>query len=89
MTTEPTPGMALQRHRRAGRPENRDRRCRLPPSTQNEPRRVVATVERHPGELYPRVSLIVTNLAVRLQLHALAYLGNFMRTLAMPKSVEP
>src|SRR5207302_6906292 len=28
--------------------------------------------------------------AVRLQLHALAYtLGNFMRTLAMPKSAEP
>ena len=28
--------------------------------------------------------------AVRLQLHALAYnLGNFMRTLAMPKRVEP
>jgi hypothetical protein len=28
--------------------------------------------------------------AVRLQLHALAYnLGNFMRTLAMPKAVEP
>jgi hypothetical protein len=28
--------------------------------------------------------------AVRLQLHALAYnLGNFMRTLAMPKTVHP
>jgi hypothetical protein len=28
--------------------------------------------------------------AVRLQLHALAYnLGNFMRTLAMPKATEP
>ncbi len=28
--------------------------------------------------------------AVRLQLHALAYnLGNFMRTLAMPKAAEP
>jgi hypothetical protein len=50
---------------------------------------VVAKVEWHPGELYPRVGLIVTNLAVRLQLHALAYLGNFMRTLAMPKAVEP
>jgi Transposase DDE domain group 1 len=86
---------------------------------------------RHPGELYPRVGFIVTNLArpaerivafynhrgtaeqwikegkgaikwtrlscrsfaanaVRLQLHALAYnLGNFMRTLAMPKAAEP
>jgi hypothetical protein len=95
------------------------------------PRRVVAKIEWHPGELYPRVGFIVTNLArpaervvafynqrgtaeqwikegkgaikwtrlscrsfaanaVRLQLHALAYnLGNFMRTLAMPKAVEP
>jgi hypothetical protein len=94
-------------------------------------RRVVAKVEWHPGELYPRVGFIVTNLArpgervlafynqrgtaeqwikegkgaikwtrlscrtfaahaVRLQLHALAYnLGNFMRTLAMPKAVAP
>src|SRR4030088_2313851 len=87
--------------------------------------------EWHPGELYPRVGFIVTNMsrpaenvvafynkrgtceqwikegkgpikwtrlscrsfaanAVRLQLHALAYnLGNFMRTLAMPKAAEP
>ena len=87
-----------------------------------------AKVEWHPGELYPRVGFIVTNLArpaervvafynqrgtaeqwikegkgaikwtrlscrtfaanaVRLQLHVLAYnLGNFMRTLAMPKT---
>jgi hypothetical protein len=94
-----------------------------------KPRRVVAKVEWHPRELYPRVGFIVTNLArpvervvafynqrgtaeqwikegkgaikwtrlscrsfaanaVRLQLHALAYnLGNFMRTLAMPKAV--
>ena len=96
----------------------------------NKPRHVVAKVEWHPGELYPNVGFIVTNLArsaegvvafynrrgtceqyikegknaikwtrlscrtfaanaVRLQLHALAYnLGNFMRTLAMPKTVE-
>jgi hypothetical protein len=96
-----------------------------------KPRRVVAKVEWHPGELYPRVGFIVTTLArpaehvvafynhrgtweqyikegkgaikwtrlscrsfaanaVRLQLHALAYnLGNFMRTLAMPKAAEP
>jgi hypothetical protein len=96
-----------------------------------KPRRIVAKVEWHPGELYPRVGFIVTNLlrpadrivafynqrgtceqwikegkgaikwtrlscrsfaanAVRLQLHALAYnLGNFRRTLAMPKSAEP
>src|SRR5271155_347716 len=94
-------------------------------------RRVVAKVEWHPSELYPRVGFIVTNLArpaervvafynhrgtaeqwikegkgaikwtrlscrtfaantVRLQLHALAYnLGNFMRTLAMPKAAGP
>jgi hypothetical protein len=96
-----------------------------------KPRRVVAKVEWHPGELCPRVGFIVTNMArpaerivgfynhrgtceqyikegkgaikwtrlscrsfaanaVRLQLHALAYnLGNFMRTLAMPKTAEP
>ena len=96
-----------------------------------KPRRVVAKVEWHSTELYPRVGFIVTNLArpaervvafynqrgtaeqwikegkgaikwtrlscrtfaanaVRLQLHALAYnLGNFMRTLAMPKAAEP
>ncbi len=96
----------------------------------NKPRHVVAKVERHLGELYPRVGFIVTNLArsaegivafynrrgtceqyikegknaikwtrlscrtfaanaVRLQLHTLAYnIGNFMRTLAMPKTVE-
>jgi len=96
----------------------------------NKPRRVVAKVEWHVGELYPRVGFIVTNMrrraglvvdfynqrgtaeqwikegkgaikwtrlscrsfagnAVRLQLHALAYnLGNFMRTLALPKAVE-
>jgi hypothetical protein len=94
-------------------------------------RHVVAKVEWHPGELYPRVGFIVSNLArsteriaafynqrgtceqyikegknaikwtrlscrtfaanaVRLQLHALAYnLGNFMRTLAMPKTADP
>ena len=97
----------------------------------SKPRRVVAKVEWHPGELYPRVGFIVTNLArpaervvafynqrgtaeqwikegkgalkwtrlscrtfaanaVRSQLHALAYnLGNFMPTLAMPKTAEP
>src|SRR6266852_7412866 len=97
----------------------------------NKSRHVVAKVEWHPGELYPRVGFIVTNLArsaegvvafynqrgtceqfikegkgaikwtrlscrsfaanaVRLQLHAVAYnLGNFMRTLVMPKTAEP
>jgi hypothetical protein len=95
-----------------------------------KPRRVVAKVEWHPSELYPRLGFIVTNLArpaehvvafynqrgtaeqwikegknaikwtrlscrsfaanaVRLQLHALAYnLGNFIRTLAMPKTAQ-
>ena len=93
-------------------------------------RRVVAKVEWHLGELYPRVGFIVTNVSrpaervvvfynhrgtaeqyikegknaikwtrlscrkfrnneVRLQLHAMAYnLGNFMRTLALPKEIE-
>ena len=97
----------------------------------NRSRHVVAKVEWHPGELYPRIGFIVSNLprsaegivafynqrgtceqwikegknaikwtrlscrtfaanAVRLQLHALAYnLGNFMRTLAIPKTADP
>jgi hypothetical protein len=96
----------------------------------NKSRHVVAKVEWHPDELYPRVGFVVTNLArsaegivafynqrgtceqyikegknvikwtrlscrtfatnaVRLQLHALAYnIGNFIRTLAMPKTTE-
>jgi hypothetical protein len=121
--------------RPVGRPPHEVRRCYYSFTYQaqswNKPRRVVAKVEWHPGELYPRVGFIVTNLArpaervlafynqrdtaeqdikegkgaikwtrlscrsfaanaVRLQLHALAYnLGNFMRTLAMPKTAEP
>ena len=117
-----------------GRPPHEVRRLyasfRYQAQSWNKPRHVVAKVEWHPGELYPRVGFIVTNLArsaegivtfynrrgtceqwikegkgaikwtrlscrtfaanaVRLQLHALAYnLGNFMRTLAMPKTVE-
>jgi hypothetical protein len=93
-------------------------------------RRVVAKVEWHEGELFPRVGFIVTNLRwkssnivnfynkrgtaeqwikegkyalkwtrlschdfadnqVRLQLFALAYnIGNFLRSLALPKSIE-
>ena len=126
--------------RPVGRPPNHVRRDYANFSYQagswNKKRRVVAKVEWHPGELYPRVGLdpllgsSVTNLirpaervvaiynqcgtaeqwikegknaikwtrlscrkfdhnAVRLQLHALAYnLGNFMRTLALPDSVE-
>jgi len=110
-----------------GRPPH-DASFRYQAQSWAKPRRVVAKVEWHPGELCPRVGFIVTNLArpaerivafynhrgtceqwikqgkgainwtrlscrllaanaVRLQLHALAYnLGNFMRTLAMPKT---
>jgi Transposase DDE domain group 1 len=123
--------------RPVGRPPHEVRRFYASFSYQaqswKKPRRVVAKVEWHPGELYPRVGFIVTNTnlarpavrivvfcnqrgtaeqwikegkgamkwtrlscrsfaanAVRLQLHALAYnLGNFMRTLAMPKAAEP
>jgi len=121
--------------RPVGRPPHEVRRYYASFSYQaqswKKPRRVVAKVEWHPRELYPRVGFIVTNLArpaervvafynqrgtaeqwikegkgaikwtrlscrtfaanaVRLQLHALAYnLGNFMRTLAMPKAAEP
>jgi hypothetical protein len=121
--------------RSVGRPPHEVRRYFASFSYQaqswNRSRHVVAKVEWHPGELYPRVGFIVSNLArsaegivafynqrgtaerwikegkgaikwtrlscrtfaansVRLQLHALAYnLGNFMRTLAMPKTAEP
>ena len=121
--------------RPVGRPPNDVRRFHASFSYQaqswEKQRRVVAKVEWHPSELYPRVGFIVTNMArsaervvafynrrgtaeqcikegkgaikwtrlscrsfaanvVRLQLHALAYnLGNFMRTLAMPKAVAP
>jgi len=96
----------------------------------HKPRRVVAKIEWHKGELFPRVGFIVTNLQrsahrvvkfyngrgtaeqwikegknavkwtrlschdfvdnqVRLQLFALAYnLGNFLRRLALPRSVK-
>ena len=96
----------------------------------DQPRRVVAKVEWHRGELFPRVGFIVTNLAwrskrvvrfyngrgtaeqwikegknavkwtrlscrtfkdnqTRLQLFALAYnLANFLRRLALPKSIR-
>ncbi len=95
----------------------------------DRPRRVIAKVEWHCGELFPRVGFIVTNLdweprevvafynqrgtaeqwikegkqairwtrlschdfrdnEVRLQLFALAYnLGNFLRSLALPKKI--
>jgi len=98
--------------------------------TWDRPRRVVAKIEHHKGELFPRVGFIVTNVRrkprqvvkfyngrgtaeqwikegknavkwtrlschdfvdnqVRLQLFALAYnLGNFLRRLALPRSVK-
>jgi Transposase DDE domain group 1 len=120
--------------RPVGRPPHEVRRYyasfRYQAQSWSKPRHVVAKIEWRPGELYPHVGFIVTNLArsaegivafynrrgtceqyikegknaikwtrlscrtfaanaVRLQLHALAYnLGNFMRTLAMPKTVE-
>jgi hypothetical protein len=132
---------ALQRRigyllrRPVGRPPHEVRcyfaSCAYQAQSWKKPRRVVAKVEWHPGELYPRVGFIVTNLArpvervvafynqrgtaeqwikegkgaikwtrlscrtfaanaVRLQLLSLAYnLGNFMRTLALPKAAEP
>jgi hypothetical protein len=121
--------------RPVGRPPHEVRRFyasfRYQAQSWKKPRRVVAKIEWHPGELHPGVGFIITNLArpaervvafynqrgtaeqwikegkgaikwprlscrtfaanaVRLQLHALAYnLGNFMRTLAMPKGAEP
>src|SRR5215204_6108883 len=120
--------------RPVGRPPHEVRRYyasfRYQAQSWNKSRHLVAKVEWHPGELYPRVGFIVTNLArsaegivafykrrgtceqyvkegknaikwtrlscrtfaanaVRLELHALAYnIGNFMRTLAMPKTTE-
>src|SRR5919202_2186347 len=120
--------------RPVGRPPHEVRRFyasfRYQAARWDRPRRVVAKVEWHPGELYPRVGFLVTNLsrpaervvafyngrgtaeqwikegknavkwtrlscrsmaanAVRLQLHALAYnLANFLRTLALPQTVE-
>ncbi len=53
--------------RPVGRPPHEVRRCYASFGYQaqswKKPRRVVAKVEWHPGELYPRVGFIVTNLA--------------------------
>ena len=52
--------------RPVGRPPNHVRRFhasfRYQAASWSKPRRVVAKVEWHPGELYPRVGFIVTNL---------------------------
>jgi len=120
--------------RPVGRPPNRPivwyHDFRYQAGSWNKPRRVVAKIEWHKGELFPRVGFIVTNLRrsahrvvkfyngrgtaeqwikegknavkwtrlschdfvdnqVRLQLFALAYnLGNFLRRLALPRSVK-
>jgi Transposase DDE domain group 1 len=120
--------------RPVGRPPHEVRRLyasfRYQAQTWSCPRRLLAKVEWHPGELYPRVGFLVTNQsrsaervvafyngrgtaeqwikegknavkwtrlscrsmvanAVRLQLHALAYnLGNFLRTLALPRIMD-
>jgi hypothetical protein len=53
--------------RPVGRPPHEVRRCYAKFGYQaqswSKPRRVVAKVDWHPGELYPRVGFIVTNLA--------------------------
>ena len=120
--------------RPVGRPSNkpvvRHHDFQYQASTWSKPRRVVAKIEHHKGELFPRVGFIVTNLRrkpcqvvkfyngrgtaeqwikegkntvkwtrlschdfldnqVRLQLFALAYnLSNFLRRLALPRSVK-
>jgi hypothetical protein len=57
--------------RPVGRPPNEVRRSYANFTYQAaswiEPRRVVAKVEWHPGELYPRVGFIVTNMARRAE----------------------
>jgi hypothetical protein len=59
--------IAHQLTRPVGRPPNHVRRYyadfRYQAASWNMPRRVVAKVEWHPGELYPRVGFIVTNLS--------------------------
>jgi hypothetical protein len=54
--------------RPVGRPPNEVRRYHARFSYQAQrPRRVVAKVEWHPSELYPRVGFVVTNLARRAE----------------------
>ena len=53
--------------RRVGRPPNHVQRShtssRYQAASWTKPRRVIAKVEWHPGELYPRVGFIVTNMS--------------------------
>ena len=63
--------------RPVGRPPHEVRRYyasfRYQAQSWNKPRHVVAKVEWHPGELYPRVGFIVTNLAGSVALSGAAY----------------
>ncbi len=89
--------------RPAGRPPKDVRRYHASfgyqAGTRGKPRRVVAKVEWHPGELYPRVGLIVTNLGRPAERVVAFYNqrgtaeqwieeGKFMRILALPDAVE-
>jgi hypothetical protein len=60
-------GWATLLKRPVGRPSNEVRRFHANFTYQagswTKPRRVIAKVEWHPGELYPRVGFIVTNLS--------------------------
>jgi Transposase DDE domain group 1/Rdx family len=62
-------GLATCSRRPVGRPPSEVRRSYANfthrAGTWTRPRRVVAKVEWHPGELYPRVGFIVTNMARR------------------------
>jgi Transposase DDE domain group 1 len=59
--------LTLESHRRTFRPQDRSLlnqlECHLTEIFEKIPRRVVAKVEWHLGELYPRVGFIVTNLS--------------------------
>jgi Transposase DDE domain group 1 len=60
-------GLAICSKRPVGRPSNEVRRFHANFTYQagswTKPRRVIAKVEWHPGELYPRVGFIVTNMS--------------------------
>lgn len=63
-----------QLKRPVGRPPHAVRRFyasfRYRAQTWSRPRRVVAKVEWHPGELYPRVGFLVTNLSRSAELYS-------------------
>lgn len=56
---------------------------------QGTARRVVAKVEWHPSEMYPRVGFVVSNLPRPAEgIVAFYNLANFLRTLATPEAIE-